>query len=102
MVLTKCVTEQVQCSTTAFLWFQPLKLNTCKGKDTLFADLGEGEVSRLRRNEAVWQMLQAGLAAFEPGFELVREQPETQQREEIGPRYCSTLSFKHCIWQTQP
>lgn len=32
-----------------------------------------------------WQTLQAGLATFEPGFELVREQPETQQRDEIGP-----------------
>jgi antitoxin VapB len=31
-----------------------------------------------------WQTLQAGLATFEPGFELVREQPETQQRDEIG------------------
>lgn len=32
-----------------------------------------------------WQTLQAGLATFEPGFELVREQPETQHQDEIGP-----------------
>lgn len=32
-----------------------------------------------------WQTLQAGLDAFEPGFVLEREQPNTQQRDEIGP-----------------
>ena len=32
-----------------------------------------------------WQTLQAGLAAFEPGFVLTREQPDTQQRDEINP-----------------
>ncbi len=32
-----------------------------------------------------WQTLQAGLAAFEPGFVLTREQPEAEQREEINP-----------------
>ena len=32
-----------------------------------------------------WQMLAAGLAAFEPGFVLAREQPEDQVRAEIAP-----------------
>ena len=32
-----------------------------------------------------WQTLQAGRAAFEPGFVLTREQPDTQQRDEINP-----------------
>ena len=32
-----------------------------------------------------WQTLQDGLAAFEPGFVLTREQPEAQQRDEINP-----------------
>lgn len=32
-----------------------------------------------------WQTLEAGLAAFEPGFVLTREQPEEQIREEISP-----------------
>ena len=32
-----------------------------------------------------WQTLHAGLAAFEPGFVLTREQPDTQQRDEINP-----------------
>ena len=32
-----------------------------------------------------WQTLQAGLAAFEPGFVLTREQPDIQQRDEINP-----------------
>ncbi|MEX1165523.1 MAG: type II toxin-antitoxin system VapB family antitoxin [Hydrogenophaga sp.] len=32
-----------------------------------------------------WQTLAAGLDAFEPGFELTREQPEHQERAEIAP-----------------
>jgi antitoxin VapB len=32
-----------------------------------------------------WQTLQAGLAAFEPGFLLTREQPDAEQRAEINP-----------------
>jgi antitoxin VapB len=30
-----------------------------------------------------WQTLEAGLAAFEPGFELTREQPDHQVRDAI-------------------
>ena len=32
-----------------------------------------------------WQTLEAGLAAFEPGFVLTREQPDTQARADIQP-----------------
>ena len=32
-----------------------------------------------------WQTLAAGLAAFEPGFELTRQQPDGQMREGIQP-----------------
>lgn len=32
-----------------------------------------------------WQTLEAGLAAFEPGFVLRRGQPEEQIRESISP-----------------
>ena len=32
-----------------------------------------------------WQTLAAGLAAFEPGFVLTREQPADQVRAEIAP-----------------
>jgi len=32
-----------------------------------------------------WQTLEAGLAAFEPGFVLTREQPDEQVRAEISP-----------------
>ncbi|AGX86974.1 antitoxin [Candidatus Symbiobacter mobilis] len=32
-----------------------------------------------------WQTLAAGLAAFEPGFVLTREQPDAQIRAEIAP-----------------
>lgn len=32
-----------------------------------------------------WQTMIAGLAAFEQGFQIVREQPEEQLRESIQP-----------------
>ncbi|MCF8156051.1 MAG: type II toxin-antitoxin system VapB family antitoxin [Rhodoferax sp.] len=32
-----------------------------------------------------WKTLEAGLATFEPGFVLTREQPEDQIRAEIAP-----------------
>ena len=32
-----------------------------------------------------WQLMAAGLAAFEPGFVLTREQPDDQVRAEIAP-----------------
>ena len=35
--------------------------------------------------EDPWQMLEAGLEAFEPGFVLSREQPEQQTRDAINP-----------------
>ncbi len=35
--------------------------------------------------EDPWQMLEAGLDAFEPGFVLSREQPELQMRDAINP-----------------
>jgi antitoxin VapB len=35
--------------------------------------------------EDPWQMLEAGLEAFEPGFVLRREQPEQQMRDAINP-----------------
>ncbi len=43
------------------------------------------EVVLLLPADNPWQTLQAGLAAFEPGFVLTREQPDTQQRDEINP-----------------
>jgi antitoxin VapB len=35
--------------------------------------------------EDPWQLLEAGLEAFEPGFVLSREQPEQQMRDPINP-----------------
>jgi len=32
-----------------------------------------------------WQMLEAGLQAFDPGFLLSRDQPEQQRRDAIDP-----------------
>ena len=37
------------------------------------------------RSDDPWQMLEAGLEAFEPGFVLSREQPEQQTRDAINP-----------------
>jgi antitoxin VapB len=34
--------------------------------------------------DAPWDILEAALAAFEPGFPLEREQPETQSRPDIA------------------
>ncbi len=39
----------------------------------------------LRQRENPWEPLQAGLAAFEPGFVLTRPQPDEQIRDEICP-----------------
>ena len=35
--------------------------------------------------EDPWQTMEAGLAAFEPGFQLSREQPEQPPRPELTP-----------------
>jgi antitoxin VapB len=35
--------------------------------------------------EDPWQTLEAGLATFEPGFVLERQQPEQQQRDAFIP-----------------
>ena len=32
-----------------------------------------------------WATLEAGLASFEPGFTIERQQPDAQQRESIQP-----------------
>lgn len=40
-----------------------------------------------RLSEVPWQTLEASVAAFEPGFELSREQPEQRQRRELGQQY---------------
>ena len=39
----------------------------------------------LRQRENPWQPLEAGLAAFEPGFVLTRPEPDEQIRDEICP-----------------
>jgi antitoxin VapB len=35
--------------------------------------------------EDPWQLLEAGLEAFEPGFVISRDQPEQQMRDAINP-----------------
>jgi antitoxin VapB len=53
------------------------------GTEVIVKHFGNGVL--LLPIEDPWQALEAGLAAFEPGFQLDREQPEQQQRLEITP-----------------
>jgi len=52
-----------------------------EGKEVIVRHFGRGVI--LLPCDKPWDMLEAALDEFEPGFELVREQPETQSREEI-------------------
>ncbi|MFM8278322.1 MAG: antitoxin [Cyanobium sp.] len=53
------------------------------GTEVIVKHFGNGVL--LLPIEDPWQTLEAGLAAFEPGFQLNREQPEQQQRQELAP-----------------
>jgi antitoxin VapB len=53
------------------------------GSEVVVKHFGNG-VLLLPMNDP-WQTLAAGLAAFEPGFVLTREQPDDQIRAEISP-----------------
>ena len=57
---------------------QSINFASIRAIDCPVAQLGDVEVVLVKA-------LQAGLAAFEPGFVLTREQPDVQQREEIQP-----------------
>lgn len=52
------------------------------GTEVIVKNVGNG-VHRLPIEDP-WQTMEAGLAAFEPGFQLSREQPEPQQRQELA------------------
>ena len=52
------------------------------GTEVAVRHLGNGVL--LMPIDEPWQMLEAGLAAFEPSFTLEREQPETQIRPDIA------------------
>jgi antitoxin VapB len=54
-----------------------------EGAEVVVRHLGNG-VLLLPMNDP-WAMLDAALAAFEPGFQLTREQPPEQLREAIAP-----------------
>lgn len=54
-----------------------------EGTEVVVRHFGNG-VLLLPVNEP-WAMLEAALNAFEPGFQIRREQPAEQQREEIAP-----------------
>lgn len=53
------------------------------GTEVIVKHFGNGVL--LLPIEDPWQTLEAGLATFEPGFLLSRDQPEQQQREGIEP-----------------
>jgi antitoxin VapB len=53
------------------------------GTEVIVKHFGNGVL--LLPMEDPWQTLEAGLAAFEPGFQLSREQPEQQERQELAP-----------------
>jgi len=54
-----------------------------EGTEVVVRHFGNG-VLLLPVNEP-WTMMDAALAAFEPGFQISREQPATQEREELLP-----------------
>ena len=54
-----------------------------EGVEVVVRHLGNG-VLLLPVNEP-WAMLEAALESFEPGFQISREQPATQSREEGAP-----------------
>ncbi len=53
------------------------------GTEVIVKHFGNGVL--LLPIEDPWQTLEAGLAAFEPGFLLSREQPEQPSRPELTP-----------------
>jgi len=54
-----------------------------RGSEVVVKHFGNGVL--LLPIDDPWQMLAAGLEAFEPGFVLSREQPEQQTRDAINP-----------------
>jgi hypothetical protein len=62
----------------AFSYISSLNFET-----TLVKHFGNGAL--LLPMDDPWQTMEAGLAAFEPGFELQRDQPDQQTRPAIQP-----------------
>lgn len=54
-----------------------------EGAEVVVRHFGNG-VLLLPVNEP-WAMLEAALETFEPGFQISRDQPATQSREELAP-----------------
>jgi len=53
------------------------------GSDVMIKHFGNGVL--LLPIDKSWAMLETALQEFEPGFQLQREQPEEQNREEMAP-----------------
>ena len=54
-----------------------------QGSEVAVKHVGNGVL--LLPVEDPWATLEAGLASFEPGFSIERQQPEVQQRDAIQP-----------------
>ena len=54
-----------------------------EGTEVVVKHFGNGVL--LLPVDAPWETLAAGLAAFEPGFEITREQPQEQARAGFSP-----------------
>ena len=59
------------------------KAYSFSGTEVILKHFGNGVL--LLPIDDPWQTLEAGLAAFEPGFQLSREQNEQQHRQELAP-----------------
>lgn len=59
-----------------------------QGSEVVVKHVGNGVL--LLPIDAPWQILEAGLGAFEAGFLLSRKQPDEQARNPICPGSCST------------
>jgi virulence-associated protein VagC len=58
-------------------------LDSIPGNEVAVKHFGNGVL--LLPIDDPWQMLVAGLEAFEPGFVFSRDQPEQQRRDSIDP-----------------
>lgn len=53
-----------------------------EGEEVIAKRFGRGVL--LLPMDAPWQLMAEALEEFEPGFEIVREQPAAQHREDLG------------------
>jgi antitoxin VapB len=71
------------------------------GTEVIVKHFGNGVL--LLPIEDPWQTLEAGLAAFEPGFQLSREQPQNAPDQKLARflAYSQALAPVFCIWMLE-